>query len=48
MQILATVNLVTWGIAGLVNLIFIKKIDKVSYGLMWFVLMLNLLPKIFL
>ena len=37
------VNLIIWIFVGLNNLIFFKEIDKVSYSLMWIVLIVNLL-----
>lgn len=38
--------LIIWLITGLLNLFYIPKIPKVSYGLMWGVLMLKLIADV--
>ena len=35
--------LVMWLIIGLINLIFVKDISKLSYGLLWIVLIIQLI-----
>ena len=35
--------IVMWLIIGLINLIFVKDISKSSYGLLWFVLIIQLI-----
>ena len=41
--ILNIIALVLWLFAGLFNLIKREEIDKISYGLMWSVLIMNLI-----
>lgn len=43
---LKIVTLIIWVIVGLANLIFFKQIDKVSYGLAWSVLVIQLVSNL--
>ena len=45
MLVLNIITLVLWIIVGLMDLIDSKPISKFSYGMMWFVLLLEILMK---
>ena len=40
------INLILWGALGLYNLTCKKQIDKFDYGVMWIVLILNLIIRV--